>query len=85
MSNIFNRYFYTENEKYLYETLAALSADLGIIRENLPNILMRVKTLSSADNIDTFVLATCANSQDALTYTSNTDLVDLLIKDCGLF
>jgi hypothetical protein len=53
--------------------------------ENAPNILLRKVTSSLPNNVDTFVLSTSGKPEDVITYTSNTDEVNLNKVDGGLF
>lgn len=85
MSNIFDRAFFTESDKAIYETVGALSANMQVLEKDIPYIMMRVRTLSSDDGTDTFVLTTSAHSQDVLAYTADINLIDLIVKDGGEF
>jgi hypothetical protein len=85
MSNIFDRAFFTEIDKSIYETISALSVNMQVLENNIPYIMMRVLTLSSAEGTDTFVLTTSAHSHDTLAYTADINLIDLLVKDGGEF
>lgn len=82
---IFDRTFFLQKEKDLLLKNAQLSAALNYLEKALPYIVLRVNTLSTADNIDSFALTTSANPADAIVYTSSLDQLKIQIKDGGLF
>ena len=55
------------------------------IKNNAPDIMIRANTLTVPTNVDTFVISTSGKPEDVITYTSDTDVVDLNKVDAGYF
>ena len=93
MSSVFNRRTFTAEHKKSIDMLYSLSA----LAANAPNSMVRANTASlSADpsmpgsvhldsDIDTFVITTSADPENAIIYTSGKDLVNLNVRDGGFF
>lgn len=85
MSSVFDRRHFLPEDKELLNRFLGLSGSVDYVVDNLPYALLRVNTISLSDNVDTFVLSTSAHPNDTIEYTAETDLVDLSIRDGGLF
>lgn len=65
--------------------LLQLLQQTSFYAENAQNILMRKTVSSLSGNIDSFVISTSGKPEDIITYTSDTDYVDLVPVNGGFF
>jgi hypothetical protein len=76
---------FTEEDK---KAVSQLAVQTTFYTDNAPNIVLR-KLVSSvpdgSDNVDTFVMMTSAKPNDIITYTSETNEVNLNQVDAGFF
>lgn len=82
---IFDRTIFTQKDRDLLNLFYSLSTASEYFNENAPYMLMRVNTISLSDNTDTFVVTTSAHSDDTIFYTSESDVIDLDVRDGGFF
>jgi hypothetical protein len=68
-----NAQFTEQDRQRLIQVLTAAQ----FVKGNASNILLRVNTEHTPENVDTFVISTSGNPQDKLIYTSNKDQVIL--------
>ena len=68
------RLLFTEREK---QVLLAAQSPAAYVEANGPNILLRVKTDTQPNNIETFAISTSGAPHDVIIYTSNKDEVVL--------
>ena len=85
MDSIFNRRHFLKPDKELLTRFSSLSGSLTYVIDNLPYVLLRTNTISTSNNVDTFILSTSAHPNSTIEYTSETDLVDLSVRDGGTF
>ncbi len=83
--DIFNRISLNSNDLKMLASMQDFIRKIEAFKESVPNVVFRTNTLSSVDNVDSFVITTSANPQDTIIYTSDKDFVDLRIKDGGIF
>lgn len=85
MNSVFDRRHFLSGDKELLSRFQSLSGSVDYVVNNLPYVLVRVNTVSLPGNLDTFILSTSAHPNDTIEYTSIVDIVDLTIRDGGLF
>lgn len=83
--SVFDRRHFLPPDQNLLNQFYQFSAQFEDVLKNLPYLLVRVNTISLSDNTDTFVFSTSAHPFDTVEYTSIVDIVDLTIRDGGLF
>jgi hypothetical protein len=83
--DIFDRAFLTKNTQDNLNRILELSSFTKSLSFAPEFIALRVNTSSTGNNIDSFVISTSSNPTDQLIYTSQTDVVDLNVRDGGYF
>lgn len=87
MSSVFDRVFVTDKDLSLLKQHLTATEYSEFNNDIIRHTMIRVNTLSSEHNVDSFILKTIADPLDTITYTSSGNIVDLnvVVNDAGYF